>query len=300
MGNAETTALGRDLGAYGVWTGVLLSQDAERVALLPGVGRELEKLGYGTLWLGGGPGVDRAEPVLAATSRLTVATGILSIWDWEPAEVAGEYHRVQAAHGGRFVLGLGVSHAALTERYRRPYSAMREFLDGLDAAPQPVPAERRVLAALGPRMVELSRDRAGGAHPYLVTVEHTAHTRAALGPGAVLAPELKVVLDEDEERARATARNYLSFYLALPNYTNNLRRYGFGDEDFADGGSDRLVDAVFALGNAASVAGRARAFREAGADHVAFQVVTQEPLRDLPVEAYADLARALDLTGTGD
>jgi probable F420-dependent oxidoreductase len=256
---------------------------------------ELDTLGYGTLWLGGSPAVGYAAPVLAAAPRITVATGILSIWDYEAADVAAERAVLEKRHPGRFVLGLGVSHSVATERYARPYSAMQEYLTALDSAAEPVPAEARVLAALGPKMLALSRDRAAGAHPYLVTVEHTEQAREILGPQAVLAPELKVVLDPDIDSARATARAYLSFYLRLPNYTDNLLRLGFTEHDLRDGGSDRLVDAVFALGDAGAVAARAREFLAAGADHLAVQVVTEDPRHDLPRASWRRLAETLPL-----
>jgi probable F420-dependent oxidoreductase len=190
-----------------------------------------------------------------------------------------------------------MSHGHFTERYERPYSAMREYLSALDSASDPVPAGARVLAALGPKMLELSRERAAGAHPYLVTVEHTAKAREILGGNALLAPELKVVLDPDLDSARATARNYLRFYLPMPNYTNNLVRLGFGEDDFRDGGSDRLLDAVLALGDADTIAARAADFLAAGADHLAIQVVTGDPQHDLPLEAWRRLAWALPLAG---
>jgi probable F420-dependent oxidoreductase len=261
------------------------------------VAAELDTLGYGTLWLGGSPAVAHAAPLLGATSRITVATGILSIWEHEAADVAAQRAELERTHPGRFVLGLGVSHGHFTERYERPYAAMREYLSALDSAPDPVPAEARVLAALGPRMLALSRDRTAGAHPYLVTVEHTAQAREILGEHALLAPELKVVLDPDLDRARDTARDYLRFYLPMPNYTNNLLRLGFGEDDFRDGGSDRLVNAVFALGDADAIAERVTGFLAAGADHLAIQVVTDDPQHDLPRDAWRRLAETLPLAG---
>ncbi|MDT0342025.1 LLM class F420-dependent oxidoreductase [Streptomyces litchfieldiae] len=298
----ETTTahpLAQDLGRVGIWSSALRSEDPARRTEIADAAAELDELGYGTLWLGGSPGVAQAVPVLAATSRLTVATGILSIWQHEPADVARAFNETNAAHGGRFVLGLGVSHSALTDRYRRPYSAMVDYLTALDEAPDPVPADRRVLAALGPRMLKLARDRAAGAHPYLVTPEHTGVARDVLSDTVVLAPELKVVLDTDLDRARATARAYLSFYLGLPNYTNNLRRLGFDDQDFTGGGSDKLLTAVFALGDADAVRRRADAYLAAGADHLALQVVTGDPLNDIPLPAYRALADAFELGGQG-
>ncbi|MGK5532752.1 LLM class F420-dependent oxidoreductase [Streptomyces sp. URMC 129] len=285
------------LGRIGVWSSALRSEDPARRTEIADAAHELDELGYGTIWLGSNPGVAQAVPVLRATRRITVATGILSIWEHEADDVARAFAEVNAAHGERFVLGLGVSHSALTDRYQRPYAAMRAYLAALDAAATPVPADRRVLAALGPRMLELARDRARGAHPYLVTVEHTARARETLGSAAVLAPELKVVLDPDPDRARATARAYLSYYLALPNYTNNLLRLGFTEDDFRDGGSDRLLAEVFVLGDAEAIRSRAEDYFAAGADHLALQVVTEDPTRDIPLPAYRTLAAALGLTG---
>ncbi|GGZ07899.1 LLM class F420-dependent oxidoreductase [Streptomyces poonensis] len=279
------------IGRYGLWSIGLRSEDPARRGEIAEAAAEIEELGYGAVWLGGSPGAQHAEPLLGATTRLTVATGIQSIWDYEPEDTARRYADVEAAHPGRFLLGLGVSHAKVTDRYRRPYSAMVGYLDALDAAG--VPAGRRVLAALGPKMLKLSHDRAAGSHPYLVTPEHTAQAREALGDGPLLAPELKVVLESDPERARATARAYFSFYLGLPNYTDNFLRLGFTEDDLADGGSDRLVDAVFAWGDEDRVRAAVDAFYAAGADHVAFQVVTDNPQEDLPLEGWRRLAQLL-------
>ena len=178
----------------------------------------------------------------APTTALPVVTGILNVWMHDAAEVASEHARIGAAYPERFLLGLGVSHASLIEaggdrRYERPLRVMKEYLDALDVASPPVRQEDRVLAALGPKMLELARDRSAGAHPYLTTPRHTGEARATLGSGPLLAPEQMVVLDPDLTSARATARHALARYLALPNYTNNLKRLGFGDADLADGGS---------------------------------------------------------------
>ncbi|WP_320781139.1 LLM class F420-dependent oxidoreductase [Streptomyces sp. CRN 30] len=279
------------VGRYGLWSLGLRSEDPARRTEIAEAAAEIEELGYGAVWLGGSPGVTHAVPLLDATTRLTVATGILSIWDHEAADTARDFAAVESAHPGRFLLGLGVSHAKATERYHRPYSAMVGYLDALDAAD--VPAGRRVLAALGPKMLKLSHDRAAGSHPYLVTPEHTAQARDILGDGPLLAPELKVVLDTDPERARATARAYLSFYLQLPNYTDNFLRLGFTEDDIAGGGSDKLIDAVFAWGDEDRVRAYAEAFHAAGADHVALQVVDDDPQGSIPREAYRRLARLL-------
>ncbi|MFD7088046.1 LLM class F420-dependent oxidoreductase [Streptomyces sp. NPDC056730] len=264
--------LRESVGRYGIWSAELRSEDAALRAEIPEAAAELEELGFGAVWLGGSSGVEHAVPLIEATSRLTVATGILSIWQYEAAETAARFHKLESAHPGRFLLGLGASHAKLAAQYRRPYSAMVGYLDALDAAG--VPAGRIVLAALGPKMLELSRDRSGGAHPYLVTPEHTAQARELLGSGPLLAPELKVVLDTDPDTARAAARGYLAMYLGLPNYTNSFLRLGFTEDDFTGGGSDRLIDAVYAWGDAARIRDRIDAFHAAGADHVALQIVT--------------------------
>jgi probable F420-dependent oxidoreductase len=285
------------IGRIGVWSGAwstaLGGDGPAYTGEYDEAAAELDELGFGTLWLGASPSVGYAARVLAATSRITVATGILSIWEHEAADVAVQRADVEREHPGRFLLGLGVSHSAMAPRYAKPYSAMRDFLTALDGAAEPVPERGRVLAALGPRMLELARDRAAGAHPYLVTAEHTAHARDVLGPKPLLAPELKVVLDTDLDRARATARAYLGRYLALPNYTGNLLRSGFTEDDVRDGGSDRLVEAVFALGDEGAIARRTEEFFAAGADHVALQAVTDDPLAGLPRAEWRRLAAAL-------
>jgi probable F420-dependent oxidoreductase len=281
-----------DLGRIGIWNSGLRDEDPKVAGEIPEAAAELEELGYGAIWLGGSPGVHHALPVLEATSRIVVATGILSIWEHDPAKVAEQQAGIAADHPGRFLLGLGASHAALVKDYRKPYSAMVDFLDGLDAAGSA--KDDRVLAALGPRMLALSRDRAAGAHPYLITPEHTATARETLGPDRLLAPELKVVLDTDPDRARAAARGHLELYLALPNYTGNLRRLGFTDDDLRDGGSDRLIDATFAWGDVGVIRERIAAHREAGADQVVLQVVTADQVA-LPRSQWRELADGLEL-----
>jgi len=285
------TSLKETLGRYGIWSFALRSEHPERLTERAEATAELEELGFGALWLGGSPGVRHAVPLVEATSRLVVATGIQSIWQYGATETASEFAELEAAHPGRFLLGLGVSHAPLTEQYRRPYARMVEYLDALDAAGQP--AERRVLAALGPKMLRLSRDRAAGSHPYLVTPEHTAQAREELGETPLLAPELKVVLDTDPDRARATARATLAMYLTLPNYTGNFLRIGFTEDDLKDGGSDRLVDAVFAWGDENRIRERIDAFRTAGADHVTLQVIEDRSRDALPRDGWRRLATLL-------
>ncbi|BCY09628.1 LLM class F420-dependent oxidoreductase [Actinoplanes sp. L3-i22] len=260
--------------------------------------RELEELGYSRIWFSAGFGDDvpaRFREILDGTGRIGVAPGIVSIWHSSPPEVAAFARDAERAHPGRFLLGLGASHAVLVEKdgtdYRRPYSKMVSYLDGLDQAG--FPRERRILAALGPRMLELSRDRSAGAHPYFIPAEHTAEARAALGADRLLAPEVAVVLDPDPVTARATARKYTAGYLTLPNYTNNLRRFGWADEDFAAGGSDRLVDAIIPWGTAEQVAAGLEKHYRAGADEVAIQVLNGGDARSFPADAFRALATVL-------
>ncbi|WP_306189452.1 LLM class F420-dependent oxidoreductase [Streptomyces sp. MK5] len=289
----ETAALKEKVGRYGVWSIGLRSEDPTRRGEIAEAAAELEELGYGAAWLGGSSAPRNAAPLLEATSTLVVGTSIQSIWQHDAEASAAGFAELEASHPGRFLLGLGVSHARATEQYRRPYSALVAYLDGLDAAR--VPAGRRVLAALGPRTLRLARDRAAGAVPYLVTPEHTAQAREILGEGPLLAPELKVVLDEDPDRARETSRDYLATYLELPNYTNNFLRLGFTEDDVLHGGSDRLVDAVFAWGDESRIRARVEEFRAAGADHMALQIVTGTGDRDeLPREQWRRLADLLN------
>ncbi|MEU6324674.1 LLM class F420-dependent oxidoreductase [Streptomyces sp. NPDC047009] len=284
-------SLKETVGRYGIWSMGLRSEDPARHGELTEAAAELEELGFGAVWLGGSSGIQHAVPLIEATSRLVVATGIQSIWQYEAAETAARFQELERTRPGRFLLGLGVSHPKLTDQYRRPYKAMVDYLDALDTAG--VPAGRRVLAALGPKMLELSRDRAAGSHPYLMPPEHTATARDILGATPLLAPETKVVLDTDPDRARTTARGVLDFYLGLPNYTKSLLQFGFSEDDFDNGGSDRLVDALFAWGDDDRIREHVGAFHRAGADHVALQVVEDGPPDSLPRAAWRRLAELL-------
>ncbi|MBQ0829070.1 LLM class F420-dependent oxidoreductase [Streptomyces tagetis] len=284
------TALRESVGRYGIWSTGLRSEDPAGRAQRAEAAAELEQLGFGALWLGGNSAARHAAPLIEATSRIVVGTSIQSIWEHGPAEAAAGFAELEVAHPGRFVPGLGVSHGPRVTGYRRPYAAMTEYLDALDRAG--LRAGHRVLAALGPRMLELARDRAAGAIPYLVTPEHTARARETLGEGPLLAPEFKVVLDADPASARTTARAYLARYLELPNYTRNFLRLGFTEADVAGGGSDRLIDAVFAWGDEDTIRRRITAFHEAGADHVALQIVHPTPT-SLPRPAWHTLATLL-------
>jgi probable F420-dependent oxidoreductase len=287
-----------ELGAVGIWGGGPWRVD-DQAAEASEVAAELEELGFGAIWVSGGqqPGLSvRFRKLLDGTSRIVVATGILNIWLTGADEIARAVAELEAAHPDRFLLGLGVSHAPLVERgghtYTRPYSRMRAWLEDLDRSEPTVPADRRVLAALGPKMLTLAAERSAGAHPYFVPVEHTDVARRLLGEGPVLAPEQAVVLEADPERARRIARAHTEGYLAMPNYTGNLRSLGFGDDDLRGGGSDRLVDAVVAWGDDEAVLRRVREHHQAGADHVCVQVLTETP-DTFPRAEYRRLAEAL-------
>ncbi|MFF0698829.1 LLM class F420-dependent oxidoreductase [Streptomyces tendae] len=288
--NEATASLKQSVGRYGVWSGGFRSEDPEGAPERAEAVAELEQLGFGALWLGGNTAARHAAPLIGATERIVVGTSIQSIWEHKASEAAAGFAELEVSHPGRFVLGLGVSHAPIAQGYRRPYSTMVGYLDELDRAG--MRSGHRVLAALGLKMLDLARDRAAGAIPYLVTPEHTAQARERLGGGPLLAPEFKVVLDSDPSRARATARAYLAMYLKLPNYTKNFLNLGFTDDDVSGGGSDRLIDAVFAWGDEATVRARIDAFHDAGADHVALQLV-QDDMNRLPREGWRRLAALL-------
>ena len=251
---------------------------------------EIEGLGFGALWIGGSPSLAQVRPFLEGSSTLTIATGILNVWQHQPADVAAHHAALGRDFPGRFLLGVGVGHPEATREYATPLAAMRAFFDGLDAAPDPVPREERVAAALGPKMLDLAGARTRGAHTYFVTPEHTRFARERLGPGALLAPEVAVVIEDDDETARRAARDYAATYLGLRNYTRNLLRFGFTERDVDGGGSDRLIDAVIPHGSAARVADAVRAHLDAGADHVAVQPLGHGPA---PLEDYRALAGAL-------
>jgi probable F420-dependent oxidoreductase len=260
----DAVSLKPDFGRYGVWTfGTPKPEQAV----------EIEKLGYGAMWIGGSPAgnLEYVEPILEQTETLQVATGIINVWTAPAAEVAEAYHRVENAYPGRFLLGVGIGHPEHTDEYRKPYDVLVEYLDTLDAAK--VPTSRRVLAALGPNVLKLAAQRSAGAHPYLTTPEHTGSARELVGPTVFLAPEHKVVLTTDADEGREVGRQAVDFYLNLSNYLNNWKRLGFTDQDLAKPGSDRLIDAVVAHGSADSVAKRLNEHLQAGADHVAIQVL---------------------------
>jgi probable F420-dependent oxidoreductase len=254
--------------------------------------RDIEALGYGAIWAGGSPPAELSwvDPILEQTSTLKLATGIVNIWTAEPGPTAESFHRIENAYPGRFLLGIGVGHPEAHQQYRKPIDALTDYLDKLDE--HGVPKHSRVVAALGPRVLKLSAERSAGAHPYLTTPEHTAEARALIGADAFIAPEHKVVLTTDAEKARAVGRKALEIYLSLANYLNSWKRLGFTDQDVAKPGSDRLVDAVVAYGTPDEIAARLKEHINAGADHVPVQVLTGP---DKLVAALTDLAEPLGL-----
>jgi probable F420-dependent oxidoreductase len=290
-----------DLGRVGIWTFAL---DLQPIARAREVAAEVEELGYGAIWIPDAVGRDplvHAALLLGGTSRIVVGTGIAQIYGRDPMTMTGGWKTISEAFPGRFVLGLGVSHQPMVEglrgqTYGPPLTAMREYLERMDTAmyvaAEPIEPPRRVLAALGPKMLALAAERADGAHPYNVPPEHTARAREILGPEKLLAPEQAVLLETDPVEARRIGRGHMAIYLDLPNYMNNLRRFGITDDDIADGGSDRLVDTLVAWGDVDAVRARVQAHLDAGADHVAVQVLTPER-GTLPLDEWRELAPVL-------
>ncbi|MGH3676720.1 MAG: LLM class F420-dependent oxidoreductase [Mycobacterium sp.] len=271
-----------DLGRYGSFGRGVTPQQA----------KDIEALGYGAVWVGGSPAAELewVEPIFEQTSTLKLATGIVNIWTAAAGPVAESFHRIDKTYPGRFLLGLGVGHPEAHQQYRKPIDALVEYLDRLDE--YGVPKHRRVVAALGPKVLKLSAERSAGAHPYLTTPEHTAKARELIGQSAFLAPEHKVVLTTDAEKARTVGRKALDIYLNLTNYLNSWKRLGFTDDELAKPGSDRLVDAMVAYGTTEDIAARLNQHLDAGADHVAIQVLTRP---DKLVPALAELAGPLGL-----
>jgi probable F420-dependent oxidoreductase len=274
-----------ELGTFGVWTTyhAIGEDNAGEAAKL------VEDLGFGTFWLGGSPPVKATRPLLEAADSLTVATGIVNVWASDPATSAAEYGELAGEYSDRLLVGIGIGHPEATSDYEHPLKSMREFLDGLDAADTPIPNDRRCLAALAPKMLELAVQRSRGTHTYFVPVEHTRHVRERFGPEPLIATELACVLDTDTDRARETARKYAKLYLGLKNYTSNLLRHGFDETDIADGGSDRLIDAIVPHGSAEEIAAVAQAHLDAGADHVCLQPIAGS---GIPREQWKALAAA--------
>ena len=272
-------------GTLGVWTTLRQIGDEQAAAA-----QLAEQLGYGTFWLGGSPRLPSVRPLLEATEQIVVATSIVNIWAYEPAQLAAEHAALVRDFPDRLLVGVGVGHPEATSDYAHPLPAMRAFLDGLDAADPPLPRDRRCIAALAPKMLALSAERSIGAIPYFTHPEHTRAARALLGPDVLLAPEVAFALDGDAARGRETARAYAELYLARSNYTNNLLRHGFDEQDIADGGSARLIDAVVPQGSAEAIASVVRAHLDAGADHVALQSLGET---GIPRRGWTELAAVL-------
>lgn len=292
--SSDTTA---SLAGMGVWSAALRYGDSGQIA---SAAPELESLGYTALWIPD-PGGDVFSPIahlLASTTNITVATGILNLWMHSAQETAKQHATLTLQHGKRFLVGIGISHGPSVDQalevgtYKRPLAKTAEYLDELDAADPPLAVGDRVIGAQGPKMLALAASRSAGVHPYLVTPEHTLLAREAVGPKAIVATELGVVLDTDPDRARALIRANLVHYLHLPNYANNWKRLGFEESDTENGGSDRLVDALVAWGDESAIARRVQQHRDAGASHVCIQVMT-ETAGVLPMEQWRRLATAL-------
>ncbi|MFG1705185.1 LLM class F420-dependent oxidoreductase [Nonomuraea sp. M3C6] len=272
-----------DIGRVGVWHPTLSKVPAEEARR---AAARIEELGYGSIWVNEGLGSKDPFAVsailLAATERVAVGTGIANLWARDATSMAAAGVTLTEAYPDRFLLGIGVSHGPLVSYrghdYTKPLSTMRTYLDAMDQAEEILPKAkpRRILAALRPKMLELSREQADGAHSYFVPPEHTSQARQILGPDRLLIPEQAVVLESDATRARAIARTHMAYYLTLPNYLNNLRTLGYTDADFADGGSDRLTDAIVAWGDAGAITKRVQAHLDAGADHVALQPLSPD------------------------
>jgi probable F420-dependent oxidoreductase len=275
-----------DFGAFGAWTSFnrIGAENAAEAA------RAVEEAGLGTIWIGGSPRLAEMRPLLEASESLIVGTSIVNIWGYDPADLVAEYAGLEADFPGRTCVGIGVGHPEATSDYKRPLTNLEAFLDGIDGADAPIPVDRRIIAALGPKMLAMSKKRSLGTIPYFTSVDHTRFCRETVGPDALVVPEIACVLDEDVERARATAREYAKLYLGLSNYTNALLERGFDQADIEDGGSDRLIDHVIPHGTAADIAAAARAHVEAGADHVALQTIGAQ---GVPADEWRALAAAL-------
>ncbi|HVN84805.1 MAG TPA: LLM class F420-dependent oxidoreductase [Candidatus Binatia bacterium] len=289
-----------NIGRVGIWTFAL---DLQPAAKAQEAAAEVEALGYGALWIPEAMGREaftNSALLLAGTRRIVIATGIANMWARDAMAMAGAQKTLTEAYPDRFLLGIGVSHAPMVgmrgHTYDKPLSAMRAYLDAMDSAPfmaaPPSQPPVRIVAALAPKMLKLAAERSAGSHPYFVPPEHTAYARKILGPQPWLAPEQAAVLETNPETARTIARAHMSIYLGLPNYTNNLKRLGFTDADIADGGSDRLVDAIVAWGTVDTIAKRVKAHHDAGANHVCVQVLDADP-RALPLRQWRELAPAL-------
>jgi probable F420-dependent oxidoreductase len=259
---------------------------------------ELEALGFSSLWMNPDPVVQRGEAFARVTKKMVFASSVASIWMYEPKAIAAAFLELSDRHPGRFLLGVGASHQPIVEitapgrTYAKPVSAMLSWLDEMDALARPVPAEARIIAAIWPRMLGVARERSAGSHPYLVPAAHSKAARAILGDGPLLAPAHCVVLESDPAKARAIARAHLGTpYITLPNYANAWLAHGFEARDLENGGSDQLVDALVAWGGPDAIADKIGAHLEAGADHVAVQVLPEDGT--FPRQAWRTLGAVL-------
>jgi probable F420-dependent oxidoreductase len=289
------------MGSIGLWTFAL---DRQPWARAKDAAAEIDEMGWGAIWVPEATNRNafvNATLLLGATTRCTIATGVAPIHNRDAVASANGQRALDEAFPGRFLLGLGVSHKWLVEdirggHYPKPLGAMRAYLDAMDAAPYsacaPTVPGRRVLAALGPKMLALAAERADGAHPYITTAEHTAEAAAILGPGKILAPDQKVIIETDADEARRVARMHLAGYLGQPNYARSLLRQGFTEADLADGGSDKLVDGIVAWGDVDATVARVQRHLDAGATHVAVQLLPRD-MADLALAEYRLLADAL-------
>jgi probable F420-dependent oxidoreductase len=274
-----------ELTKFGVWVGRALPE--EEYATAASLAQEL---GFGALWLGGSPRLPKLRPMLEATDTLVIATGIVNIWQYDPVELADEFDALEEDFPGRVLLGIGIGHPEATSEYMAPLTKSREFFDGIEASDHPVPRERMVVAALGPKMLDFSFERSLGTHPYFTPPAHTTFARERLGPTALLAPEQAVVVDGDPTSAVEKARKYADMYLKLTNYTTNLKRFGYSDKDIVDGGAPALIDELVPQGSGEAVAASLLAHLEAGADHVCVQTVG---VTGVPRAEWTEVAAAL-------
>ncbi|HWD70590.1 MAG TPA: TIGR03620 family F420-dependent LLM class oxidoreductase [Solirubrobacteraceae bacterium] len=277
-----------ELTKYGLWIGRSVSEEHHGEAA-----HLAEALGYGALWLGSSPRLPKLRSMLEASERIVIATGIVNIWAYDAAQLAEEFAALEDDFPGRVLLGIGIGHPEATQEYEKPLTKTRKFLDGIAASEHPVPRERMALAALGPKMLDLSYERALGTHPYFTPPAHTSFARERLGAEALVAPEQAVVIDENARAALMVARQYAGYYLGLSNYVNNLRRFGYCDEALADGGSRELVEELVPQGSAEQAAVAVHAHLDAGANHVCVQTLRAGGSAGLPERAWRELAAVL-------
>jgi probable F420-dependent oxidoreductase len=277
------------LTKFGLWIGRSVAEEQYGEAA-----KLAEDLGYGALWLGGSPRLPKLRLLLEASEQIVIATGIVNIWAYEPAELAEEFAAIDADFPGRVLLGIGIGHPEATQEYEKPLTKTKGFLDGIAASEHPVPRERMALAALGPEMLDLSYERTLGTHPYFTPPAHTSFARERLGTAALVAPELAAVIDHgDSDAAYEVARGYSSMYLGLSNYTNNLKRFGYTDEAIANGGTRELIDEIVPQGSAVQVAAAVHAHLDAGADHVCVQTLQPKGTTGVPADDWRALAEVL-------